>query len=58
MTSLVIRKLWMPVVMAGLPAPDAYGQIVSLLNITSVDVQNQSQVKDGHEHRQQHWQSD
>lgn len=43
--------------MAGLPAPDAYGQIVSLLNITSVDVQNQSQAKDGHEHRRQHWQS-
>ncbi|MBZ6395367.1 MAG: VENN motif pre-toxin domain-containing protein [Pantoea sp.] len=26
--------------------PDAYGQIVSLLNITSVDAQNQQQVKD------------
>ncbi|MCJ1151264.1 hypothetical protein K9T88_00760, partial [Escherichia coli] len=26
--------------------PDAYGQIVNLLNITSVDAQNQQQVKD------------
>ncbi|HBA3975378.1 TPA: hypothetical protein J5G17_004900, partial [Escherichia coli] len=26
--------------------PDAYGQIVTLLNITSVDAQNQQQVKD------------
>jgi len=26
--------------------PDAYGQIVNLLNITRVDAQNQQQVKD------------
>ncbi len=26
--------------------PDAYGQIVSLLDITSVDAQNQQQLKD------------
>ncbi len=26
--------------------PDAYGQIVNLLNLTSVDAQNQQQVKD------------